>query len=82
MIKGELRVQLTENELIITDRFGTSMMMNKYILIDPMGEKHERLEIYPVNASELDDKDDFTVDVPINEFTNVIDIIKDRFGVK
>lgn len=78
----EIKAVLTDDELIISDKYGTSMILRKYIRINSNGEHVERLEMYPLNSEELDDKDDYTIDVPISEFDGVIDVIKDRFGLK
>lgn len=78
----EIRAVLTDDELVITDKYGTSMIIRKYIRIDSIGEHVERLEMYPLNSDEFGDRDDYTIDVPISEFDSVIDVIKDRFGLK
>jgi len=78
----EIKAVLTDDELIISDKYGTSMILRKYIRINSKGEHVERLEMYPLNSEELGDRDDYTIDVPISEFDGVIDVIKDRFGLK
>lgn len=78
----EIKAVLTDNELVITDKYGTSLILSKYVQINSKGEHVERLEMYPLNSDELGDRDDYTIDVPISEFDGVIDVIKDRFGLK
>lgn len=78
----EIRTNLTPDSLTIKDKYGVGIVFHKYIQIGKNGEHTERLEIFPENAGELDDSDNYTINVPVSEFDAVIDVIKMRFGAK
>lgn len=72
-------MKIKDSELIITDKHGVSMVLNKFKVTDGMGKVREMLELYPLNVENQDDRDNFSIIMPIEEFDSMIAFIKDRY---
>ena len=75
----ELNMKIEDSELIITDKYGTDMIVKKYEVVDGMGNKRERLQIMPAEALNHENFDDYAIDMPIEDFDYMIDFIKNRY---
>ena len=71
----EIRTRLTPSKLIVLDKRGVELTLNKYISMDKNGKHEDRLEMYM-------SEDEPFLDVPVSEFDAVIDVIKARFSSK
>ena len=71
----EIRTRLTPNKLIVLDKRGVELTLNKYVSMDKNGKHEERLEMHM-------SEDEPFLDVPVSEFDAVIDVIKARFSAK
>lgn len=75
----EIKMRIEDSELIITDKYGTDMIVTKYEIIDGMGNVRERLQILSAEAMNHANHDDYAIDMPIEDFDKMINFIKDRY---
>lgn len=78
-MQKEIKMTIKESELIITDKYGTDMILTKYKTTDGMGVKRERIQLMPAEAGEYENADMFTVDMPVEDFNKMIDLIKNIY---
>lgn len=62
----------------MVDQYGTEMVFNKYQTVDGNGKVRQRVEIFPIEASELpfSEKDIMTIDITLDDFIKQIDEVK------
>lgn len=60
------------------DQYGAEMVFNKYQTVDGNGKVRNRVEIFPIEASELtySEKDSMTIDITLDDFIKQIDEVK------
>lgn len=60
------------------DQYGAEMVFNKYQTVDGNGKVRNRVEIFPIEASELaySEKDIMTIDITLDDFIKQIDEVK------
>lgn len=60
------------------DQYGAEMVFNKYQTVDGNGKVKQRVEIFPIEASELpfSEKDIMTIDITLDDFIKQIDEVK------